>query len=290
MALSPISFSAFCSLAIFFTGQNADATCIKVPQQVIVPPVHGAPSKSFCIQQATLLRPASMRVFVNGSCLMFDACRDTDTSNETLPLYKPLGGPFARQLLLRCHAKSNCDPYDFLTSGIANTVPLNEESMAGNTDSYKSPYTTKDPSPYSNVQMVMMDDHAVIKVNLTFSMPSTGSILGGKWFSKENLAAAMPWDVNDMKSRSYEIFSMVGVSGFNARFFTRTTGKRCDDIAGYTLVVPTSGCSWITSPNTKAYLWTGSGPAIFKIGHTMATEFRIYGTEIPTDETFYIKV
>lgn len=227
----------------------------------------------------------------DGSCFMLDVCTAPEVSVDDYPLYSLMPTDTLQMLMLRTRTEGDVSPYQLLMNNQSNGTLLFQDSIKGGFNTYKSPLLTLRPTPLSKVLLVLSDDFKT-QVNLTFLMNEKDIATDeGSWFSKDNLLAAFPWSLEEMKSKGYAIFLMKG-NGQGLRFYVAFEGNlKCQTVEGYIVVVePDGSCSFERNGYHTSYEWvtTKNSKMTFKNAE-LSREFRLLG-ELRKTVRVYMRV
>lgn len=203
-----------------------------------------ASNESFCIKQATLMNADIVVVNSNGTCLMLAS---SSQSHRCCSFFRRVRG--REQILLRTRVERHTNPYTFLVEGSANSTLFNYNKVLIASDPFKSPLFNVRPTPFSHLTVQLLEgkvglETVQVKAELKFWLHHKDWISGGKWFAKERLEAASPWDISVMRKVSYRFFSLQGMQN-TRRFYLSENNEGCDKTRGFMFVSDDQGkCEW----------------------------------------------
>lgn len=287
LALKPMISILFLLLAFHNATSFGDNIFITRPSN------SGRYRHDFCVQQSSLLRPSVMRDFRNGSCLLMDI---QPTSNVLVPsLYRRIKTA-QNVLLLRTSSLSTIDPFNVLNQGVTNNTQIDVKHLRSHADYFLSPFIDMRPVPFSQITFRLLQDVQAAKPNieLVFKLKSFEWLRLGRWFTNKRLVHASPWNLTHMRRRKFLEFSANGRR--KRRFFIHTSGKRCDNLAGYLFLYSGNGtgCTWESEwKDRNYYLYDPTGGGIpFRRSHNLSRELQIFGTSYvtPDADPIYVRM
>lgn len=240
---------------------------------------HPLNHKSFCINQASRLRPKSMLVLSNASCLLLGAC---PASSNSSVLYS-LVHPGASVPLLRTSTSSQLLAIDLLQTGPEN--PFDLDAFERNSHDYKNPLVDVHPNPFSRVHLTLWKDGNIF-VNITFKTTNK-TLRTVDWFAKDAVVGSWPWSLSEVTASSIHFKTKQNFSSiygdYRSQFYIGTLFEIVADTKFPTEVTFLTGTAHNINHNQYLYVWK---PGLSSTNFNQVAELRLYGTLKNPEENF----
>ena len=222
--------------------------------------IHGVSSLTDCLIKAERSGRGSIVYFnkSNRTCRTWSQCRyaiETGRTSCTRHFRIEKGQEI---VLMQTRAESKVDPYEILIKAATNSSFV-EASKLTSIYPYKSPLIALQKKlPLEKVRLELHDDNDVRVAYITFSFQAGGRLEDpSAWFAKNRLVASSPWNINILKSYSYNYFAFRYRAAYLVReFHINTKYEGCPGDVGILAIAVKTYCTWERKTYLPSYIWS----------------------------------
>ena len=230
--------------------------------------IDGASSLLNCAMKAERLGRGSIIYFnkSNLTCRTWSQCRYAtgDGGCRSARFFRIEKGQ--EVTLLQTRAQSKVNPYDILMQTSTNSS-FYEAAQLTSIYPYKSPLLAMQTRvPLEQVRLELFDASDSRVAYLTFSFRSGGRLEDASaWFAKDRLVSSSPWNINTLKSSSYNVFDLYYKDSYVIReFHINKNFGGCPSDVGVLSISVKGVCTWEQKSPSPVYVWSHHNGAAAK--------------------------